>query len=301
MNKWLNKNIPDLTGQTAIVTGGSSGLGFFTAKGLAARGANVIIASHNAEKGLEAINKIKKDFPECKISFEKLDLADKNSIADFASKIKKQFKKLDILVCNAGIMMPKDRQLTNYGVESQFGVNYLGHFMLTNQLLPLLKTAKGRVATVSSMANNPKKFDLDDTITKNKYYPFRLYSLSKLASLMFALELDRRSKQNNWGISAVPIHPGLVRTKLFSHSSHPFVVFSFIGAKIPIIGMSSAYASRILLFAVASKKAKSGVYYGPLLYLMGSVRKAKISKQAQDLKKRQELWRFSEKVTKQLF
>jgi len=284
----------DLSGKTAIVTGGTSGLGFWTARGLAGMGASVIIASHNPKNGDVAIKKIKEAVPGAKVSFETLDLADKKSIEKFAGTI----KKLDILVCNAGIMMPTERVMTNYGVESQFGVNYLGHFMLTALLLPLLKKSKGRVVTVSSMANNPVKFDLHDATGENKYRPFRLYALSKLSTLCLALELDKRSRQNNWGITAIPVHPGVVRTKLFSRSLHPFVIFSLLGTKIPIMSMSSRWASKILLFAATSDKAKSGTFYGPMLWMIGGPRKTKPPKQALDTKKRQELWRFSENTTK---
>jgi len=257
-------------------------------------GASVIIASHNHKNGVEAVRKIKTVFPEARVTFSTLDLADKNSISNFAKTV----KKVDILVCNAGIMMPAERQMTNYGVESQFGVNYLGHFMLVGLLLPMLKKSKGRVVTVSSMANNPAKFDLRDATGENKYHPFRLYALSKLSTLMFALELDKRSKQNSWGISAVPIHPGVVRTKLFSHSPHPFVVFSFIGTMVPILSMSARWAAKILLFAATSEKAKSGVFYGPLLTMIGGPRPAKPPKQALDPQKRNELWQLSEQITK---
>ena len=284
----------DLTGKTIIVTGGTSGLGFFTAKGLAKRDATVIIAGQNVERGMVAANKIKKSVDGADVTFMKLNLADKNSIRDFA----KQIKKLDVLVCNAGIMMPNERRMTNYGVESQFGINYLGHFMLTALLLPLLKSSRGRVVTVSSIANNPQKFDLCDATGENKYYPFRLYALSKLAAAMFALELDKLSLKNGWGVSAVPFHPGLVRTRLFSRSKHPFVIFSNIGTKLPIISMSSRWAARLEIFAAVSKKAEPGVFYGPFLTFVGGPRRARLPKLARDLAKRRELWEFSEKMTK---
>jgi len=296
MRSWIERNIPDLTGRNAIVTGSTGGLGFYAAQGLAQRGATVILASHNADKGVKAVQRIKTGFAESKVSFIKLDLSDEKSIEDFARTIESQFAKLDILICNAGIMMPKNRRMTNYGVESQFGINYLGHFYLTSLLMPLLQSARGRVVTVSSMANNPVVFDLNDATERNRYHPFRLYALSKLAALMFALELDKRSIQNNWGITAVPVHPGLVRTKLFNHSLHPFVIFSFLGTKVPIISMSSQWASHMELFAAASPKAKSGVFYGPLLWLLGGPRKALLPKKALDTEKRNELWQFSERV-----
>ena len=293
-------SLPDLTGKVAVTTG-TGGIGYEIANVLAAKGAYVIIAGRNAEKGFASVEKIKKFYPDANITFELLDLADFSSIESFSKKIlQSDFSAIDILVCNAGVMIPPTGEKTKDGMEMQFGVNYLGHFALTGRLLPLLKKSKNaRVITSSSIANLPWKFDLADAQCLEKYSSSRSYAFSKLCCLMFALELQKRSTENNWGISAYGVHPGLAKTKLFSYGKSFIMYFlRVIFFVLPFIRHSAASAARPALFAATSDKAVPGGYYGPVIIgFVGPPVRALLPPRARNKAKRTALWTLSEELT----
>ena len=207
-------DVPDLTSKLAIVTGANSGLGFGLTGRLAAAGAEVVMAVRNLEKGAAARDELLGANPEAKLRLERIDLASLDSVAEFAAARLTEGRPVDILLNNAGIMMPPQRETTDDGFELQFESNYLGHYALTARLLPLLRAAAApRVTSLSSFMAYFGRFDWDD-LQSRKYTPVRSYGLSKLAMLSFARELQRRSDLHGWGLLSDAAHPGFTRTNL---------------------------------------------------------------------------------------
>ncbi len=185
--------IPSQVGRTAVVTGATGGLGYETTLALAKAGSEVILTGRDDRKGQSAIEKICRKVTGARVSYEHLDLANLTSIADFAQRMHAR-QSLDLLVNNAGVMALPRRQTTADGFEMQFGTNHLGHFALTARLMPLLRRASGpRVVSLSSLAHRTGFIDFDDLQGARVYSPWKAYGQSKLACLMFALELQRRS------------------------------------------------------------------------------------------------------------
>lgn len=204
-----------LTGKTAIITGANSGIGLEAAKVFADRGAQVIMAVRDTEKGETARNLILNSNKEASISVMKLDLADLASVHAFADSFKSQYDSLDLLINNAGVMTPPYSK-TKDGFELQFGSNHLGHFALTGLLLPLLKkTPDSRVVSLSSLAHKGAIIDFDNLDGTKGYKPMKFYGQSKLANLLFAQELDKRFKQHGLQSMSLACHPGISATNLF--------------------------------------------------------------------------------------
>ena len=207
-------DVPDLTGRLAIVTGANSGLGLGLTGRLAAAGAEVVMAVRNLEKGDAARNEVLAAHPGAQLRLERIDLASLAIVAEFAERLTAQGRPVDILLNNAGIMMPPERETTDDGYELQFESNYLGHYALTARLLPLLRAAEApRVTSLSSFMAYFGRYDWND-LQSEKYSPVRSYGLSKLAMLSFARELQARSDANGWGLLSDAAHPGFTRTNL---------------------------------------------------------------------------------------
>ena len=193
-------DIPDQTGTLAVVTGANSGIGFGVSQRLAAAGALVILAVRNTDKGNQAAQAIRAASPHAQVVVEQLDLASLASVEAFAARLLIRDQPINTLINNAGIMTPPTRHITTDGFELQFGTNYLGHFALTGRLLPLLRKAgSSRVVTLSSLTNRRGAIHFDDLQSERGYRPQRAYGQSKLATLMFAMELNRRSLRSGWG------------------------------------------------------------------------------------------------------
>jgi NAD(P)-dependent dehydrogenase (short-subunit alcohol dehydrogenase family) len=208
--------IPSQLGRSAVVTGATGGLGYETALALAKAGAEVILTGRDDRKGQSAVEKISREVSGARVSYERLDLANLASIADFSQRMHSR-QSLDLLINNAGVMAPPRRQTTADGFEMQFGTNYLGHFALTARLMPLLRRAsRPRVVNVSSLAHRTAFIDFDDLQGARIYSPWKAYGQSKLAMLMFALELQRRSDATGWNLTSNAAHPGFARTGLFA-------------------------------------------------------------------------------------
>src|SRR6266436_8904818 len=208
--------IPSQVGRTAVVTGATGGLGYETTLALAKAGSDVILTGRDDRKGQSAIEKISREVTSAKLSYQHLDLASLASVADFAECMQAR-PSLDLLINNAGVMALPRRQVTADGFEMQFGTNHLGHFALTARLIPLLRRAGGsRVVSVSSLAHRTGLIDFSDLQGERLYSPWKAYGQSKLACLMFALELQRRSEAAGWNVISNAAHPGFARTNLFS-------------------------------------------------------------------------------------
>src|SRR5882757_7535291 len=208
--------IPSQLGTTAVVTGATGGLGYETALALAKAGSEVILTGRDDQKGHAAIEKISREMTAANISYERLDLASLASVADFAERMQAR-QSLDLLINNAGVMALPRRQTTADGFEMQFGTNHLGHFALTARLMPLLRRAGApRIVSVSSLAHRTGFIDFDDLQGVRAYSPWKAYGQSKLATLMFALELQRRSDAAGWNLISNAAHPGFARTNLFA-------------------------------------------------------------------------------------
>lgn len=302
--EWTDTHIPKQDGRSAIVTG-TGGLGYETALALARAGAEIILAGRNEQKGTESINKIRALVPSANIRFENIDLADLASIQAFGKRMNAQRHSLDLLINNAGVMTPPQRKVTRDGFELQLGTNYLGHFALTAHLMPLLMQGdKPRVVTVSSIAHRTGVINFDDLQSEHNYKPMAAYSQSKLACLMFALELQRRSDANGWGISSIAAHPGVSMTELFQNGTGKrnaaSIALRVLG---PVVFQSAAHGAWPLLYAATSKEATGGSYYGPtkLNEVRGYPAIAKVAPQAKDAAVASRLWEESERLTRTRF
>jgi NAD(P)-dependent dehydrogenase (short-subunit alcohol dehydrogenase family) len=305
MTAWNTADIPPQTGKFAVVTGANSGIGYYTALELARAGAQVIIASRNEARGLTAAAAINEKIPGKRASFEWLDLASLASVASFASRILASLPALDILINNAGVMALPQRETTEDGFEMQIGVNYLGHFALTAQLLPLLrKAAAPRAVQLSSLVHRNGRIDFAD-LQSEKYSGWTAYSQSKLAMLMFALELQRRSDANGWNILSIAAHPGLSKTELVANGLGNKTIFGRLtGLSVAIMGQSAAAGALPTLYAATSASVvPGGCYYGPLGFqeFKGPPGVAVIKPHAEDPGVAKRLWEISEGLTKTEF
>ena len=300
MTDWTIANIPPQAGKLAVVTGATGGLGYQTAMRLAQAGAEVVLTGRNEAKGREAVTKIRNQFPDANISFEALDLANLASVAGFVRDFATAHPSFDLLINNAGVMALPTRQTTADGFEMQFGTNYLGHYALTAQLLPLLRGAQQpRVVSLSSIAHRTGFIQFSDLQGERFYSPWKAYNQSKLAMLMFALELQRRSDAAGWNLISNASHPGWARTDLFANGPG-FGLISFASQfAAPLFSQSAESGALPTLFAATSPQAEGGGYYGPngLYELRGPPAPARIMPQARDKAAAAKLWDVSQQLT----
>lgn len=306
MTSFTTDDIPDLTGRRAVVTGANSGTGFETAKALAARGADVIVAARSHDRAIAAIAKIHADHPEARLRFEELDLARQASVTAFAERLLAEGRPIDILVNNAGVMALPTRQETEDGFEMQLATNYLGHFALAARLLPLLQAGAARVVQVSSIAHRQGHIRLDDLNHAEGYKSWPVYAQSKLAMLMFGLELDRRSRASDWGLTSVVAHPGVARTGLIANgplvgsrvgrSLHRWIVRPLIE---PLVTHSQAAGALPILMAATAPDIAPGSYLGPtrMREMKGPPGPAVPAEQALDADVAARLWSGAEQLT----
>ncbi|OLO12271.1 short chain dehydrogenase [Chromohalobacter japonicus] len=253
------------TAPLAVVTGATAGLGLETAKGLAAHGYRVVVAARNAERGELACHAIRAHSPHAEVRAESLDLDSLDSVRDFAARLKRDETALERLINNAGIMALPRLERTQDGFERQLGVNYLGHFLLTSELLPLLTAATApRVVQLSSLAHRGGHIAFDDLNAEASYDPWRAYRQSKLAMLLFAQALQKQSDAQSWGLMSLAAHPGLSRTALFDAGvkSRP-VIGSVFKLALPLISQSAAEGARPILHAALSDTVGPSDYIGP--------------------------------------
>lgn len=303
MTSWTISDIPSQRGRTAVVTG-TGGLGFQDALALARAGANVIIAGRNPSKGAAAVNQIRQSVPGANVTFGTLDLASLESIEAFGESLRSSRDSLDLLINNAAVMTPPKRQVTSDGFELQFGTNYLGHFALTAKLLPLLRKGnKPRVVSLSSVAARSGTINFDDLQAQRSYRPMPVYSQSKLACLMFALELQRRSDAAGWGVQSIAAHPGISRTDLLPNGAGTWSAPGMVRRYMWFLFQPASQGALPTLFAATSPQAQGGAYYGPDKFgeTRGYPTVAKIPPQALDTSVAARLWIESEECTEAVF
>lgn len=291
--------MPAQSGRSAIVTG-TGGLGFEDALALARAGAEVIIAGRSAAKGADAVAKIQAAAPGANVRFEQVDLGDLQSVARFGDRLRSQRSSLDLLINNAGVMTPPTRQQTADGFELQFGTNYLGHFALTAQLMPLLRKGQdARVVSLSSVAARSGAINFDDLNAQKGYKPMPVYSQSKLACLMFALEFQRRSEAAGWGITSIAAHPGVSRTDLLHNAPGRVSPAGLARSVLWFLFQPASQGALPTLFAATSPLAKGGAYYGPDKFgeTRGYPAEARIPAAALDKAAAARLWDVSEELT----
>jgi NAD(P)-dependent dehydrogenase (short-subunit alcohol dehydrogenase family) len=304
----LALDVPDLRGRFAVVTGANSGLGFGLAKRLSAAGAEVVLAVRDRAKGERAIADIRREVPQAKLTIRQLDLSSLPSVAGLAEVLTADGRPIDILINNAGVMTPPRRQQTRDGFELQFGTNHLGHFALTGQLLGLLRAAESaRVVTVSSLAATQGNLDFGDVNAQRGYKPMRSYGVAKLAQLMFAVELDRRSRRGGWGLMSNAAHPGLTKTNLLSGASYgrttPTLqarLTQLTWRLLPFMWLDIDEGIKPTLYAAVSPDAQGATYYGPRGFyetVRGGVTFANIPRLARSEADLRELWELSERLT----
>ena len=263
-SRWTIEHMPELTGKIIVVTGGNSGLGYESVKAFAMKGAEVVLASRSTEKGEEARNEILKAIPGGKIKVMELDLGDLDSVRSFATAFRKNYKKLDVLHNNAGIMMSPYFQ-TKDGFEGQFGINHLGHFALTGLLMDVvLKTPGARIVNVSSGAHKRGEMDFNNLQFENgrEYTPMKAYGRSKLSNLLFTYELQRKLESAKNDTIAVAAHPGFAMTNLTRYLEGK-LIYKILYPIFKRMSQDQAMGALPQIRASVDTNVKAGEYYGP--------------------------------------
>jgi NAD(P)-dependent dehydrogenase (short-subunit alcohol dehydrogenase family) len=294
-------SMPPQTGRLAVVTGGTGGLGYEIALSLARGGADVVIAGRDDAKGRAAAARIRTLAPKALVRFEKLDLAELASVAAFAGRLAATSQSVDLLINNAGVMALPERRVTADGFEMQLGINYLGHFALTGHLFPLLRRSRfARVVQMSSLAHRLGKIYFDDLQAEHGYGPWKAYCQSKLATLLFARELQWQSAARGWGLLSVAAHPGYAQTDLFVNGRGAKSALARLSGSLgKVVSQSAADGAMPALFAATSANVEPGGFYGPggFFELAGPPRPAHASKRALDPAVAQKLWKVSQQLT----
>ena len=297
MPPWTCADIPDQSGRTALITGANSGLGLETARTLAQRGARVVLACRTLERAEQARQALLRDSLGELISLQ-LDLADLVSVRRGAAQLADQLGAIDLLINNAGVMA-QPRQLSAQGLELQFAVNHLGHFALTQQLLPVLRPG-ARVVHVSSGASYFGRIAFDDLQGEQRYDAWAAYAQSKLANVMTALELQRRLDAQGAEVRSLAAHPGLARTNLqpTSVAARGSRVEALAYRLMDPLFQSAAMGALPQLLAATAPAAKPGGFYGPggLGNLKGYPKACRIAPAALDAAACTRLWDVSEEL-----
>jgi NAD(P)-dependent dehydrogenase (short-subunit alcohol dehydrogenase family) len=300
MAKWSAADIPDQNGRLAVVTGANSGLGLATARELAGAGARVILACRDTGRGTDAAEAIRADMPSADLQVERLDLADLSSVREFAARVEGP---LDLLVNNAGVMATPRRETAD-GFEMQLGTNHLGHFALTGLLLErLLAATEPRVVTVSSGAHQGGRIDFDDLNSERGYSRWGAYSRSKLANLLFAYELQRRSDAAGSDLRSLAAHPGYAATNL-QLSGPSGGVMGFVSTAVMrvtnlVVAQSDEMGALPQLYAATEPDLPGGIYIGPdgLGGMRGHPAVVGSSGASKDPETARKLWEASEELT----
>lgn len=299
MANWTAEQIPDQSGRVVVITGGNIGLGYESASALAKKGAEVIIASRNLGKANAARDKILAQVPQAKLKVMQLDLSDLASVRAFSEAFHRQYDRLDILMNNAGLMIPP-YGTTKDGFETQFGVNHLGHFALTGLVLDLiLATPNSRVVTVSSSAYYTGRINFDDLQSKNRYRAWQAYSQSKVANIHFMRELQARLAALGSSTISVSAHPGYSATDLQNPQKVGGVPLAGLFTTIAnrLVAQSAAMGALPQLYAATAPDVKGGDFFGPQYGMRGYPRLEGLRPHAIDRNVEARLWAVSEALT----
>lgn len=302
----IDIDIPDLTGRRAVVTGGSDGIGLRIATRLSRAGAEVVLPVRNARKGDAAASAIRDAAPQATVEIAPLDLSSLASVAAFGERMRADGRPIHLLINNAGVMTPPERQTTADGFELQFGTNHLGHFALVAHLLPVLRAGRARVTSQVSVAANQGAINWDDLGWERAYDGGRAYSQSKIAFGMFGLELDRRSAAQGWGISSTLAHPGVAPTSLLA--ARPELGRATDTRAVRMIRWASAHgillgtpetAALPALYAATATDARARRLYGPkgLGHLGGGPAEQTVYSRLRSETDAARIWRLSEELT----
>ncbi len=306
---WKAADIPSLDGKRILITGANSGIGYHAALKLARKGAHVMLACRDRQRGEEALARLDADSPSAHTELVLLDLASLASVRDFAAQELAKRRPLHILINNAGVMAPPQRLETADGFELQFGTNVLGHFALTALLMPALEQAaaesvdRPRVVIIASIAHKQGKINFDDLQSTKIYGPMRAYQQSKLGDLLFAFELDRRLRAANSRVMSIAAHPGVAKTNLFqggNYSSFEKTARNLVGHAIGIVLNTDAEGALPTLYAATAPGAEAGGYYGPQGFqeMRGhDVGPARIASQARNTTAAARLWQICETLS----
>jgi len=297
MAKWTTADIPDQNGRVVVITGANTGLGYETAAALAAKGAHVVIAVRNLDKGKDAAALIHKSSPNADVALQELDLTSLDSIRAAAEQLRATHDQIDLLINNAGVMYtPKSH--TKDGFELQFGTNHLGHFAFTGLLLDrLLPVAGSRIVTVSSVGHRIlADIHFDDLQWERSYNRVAAYGQAKLANLLFTYELQRRLASHGTTIAAAA-HPGMSDTELMRNMPAPLVSISERIA--PVVAQNPAMGALPTLRAASDPTVLGGQYYGPdgIGQTRGYPKIVGSSKKSHDAERQRRLWAVSEELT----
>jgi NAD(P)-dependent dehydrogenase (short-subunit alcohol dehydrogenase family) len=302
----IDITIPDLHGKRALVTGASDGMGLGIATRLAVAGAQVVLPVRNPRKGEAALAAIRQQAPDADVSLRSLDLSSLDSVAALGATLLDEGGPFHLLVNNAGVMTPPDRQSTVDGFELQFGTNHLGHFALVAHILPLLRAGRARVTSQISIAANENSINWDDPNWERSYNGRHAYSQSKIALGLFGLELDRRSRAGGWGITSNLSHPGVAPTNLLaarpelgrSRETPLRTIIRTLSARGIVFGTVET-AKLPALMAATSPDAEGGVLYGPrgFRHLGGPPARQDIYPRLRSTDDAARIWQLSEQLT----
>jgi len=307
MSGWTPNQLPDLHGKTYVVTGGNSGLGLEASKILVGKGARVVFTSRSEAKANAAIDEVHRHVKDADVSFVRLDLADQGSVENAARELRDACPRIDALILNAGVMQPPETR-TDEGWELQIATNHLGHFKLAALLFDLVEESGGRIVPVSSIAHKFGKIDLDDLTWQSRAYSATdAYGQSKLANIMFGLELSRRLSRRGSKVKSIPVHPGYSATNLQSAGvgmEGGSALFKYLYKVTNTLWAQSAEKGAYpLVLAAAWPDAKDGAYYGPtrLGDSIGKVGESAIAKPALDENVAEQLWTLTESLVGPFF
>ncbi|MGZ8179523.1 SDR family oxidoreductase [Williamsia sp. SKLECPSW1] len=270
MPRTIDITVPDLTGRRAVVTGGSDGIGLRIARRLAQAGAEVVLPVRNSTKGRAAVDAIRAGQPDAAVSLRIMDLSSLASVAELTAGLRDEGKPIHMLVNNAGLMTPPERQVTDDGAEVQFATNHLGHVALVAGLLPLLQAGRARVVSQISVAANRGSINWDDLAWEKDYDGMGAYSQSKIALGLFGIELGRRSERFGWGVTSVLAHPGVAPTSLLAarpevgraDDTRSVRLIRWLSARGLVVGTAETAALPAVL-AATTPDAVDGTLYGP--------------------------------------
>jgi NAD(P)-dependent dehydrogenase (short-subunit alcohol dehydrogenase family) len=289
--------VPNLAGRLVVLTGGDRGLGFEAAKVLAAAGADLVIAAHELDRGEAAAREIGRIEPRARVQCEPINLADLASVEAFAAGRERDGRPIDVLINNAGIMFVPEHMTSADGFELQLATNFLGHYALTGRLLDLVRAAPApRVIWASSVATRWGRIRLHDLHRTRRYHPAFAYCQSKLACLMAAVELDRRSRAGDWGVASIAAHPGFARTDLQRTGPRmgrePGFTWSGAAGHLPRFSHTAAEGAQGLIRAAADPAIESGTYLGPTRAFgaIGAPERVPILRKARDQRTIDALW-----------